>query len=325
MMVAVHNMSLQNMSNNSDLYPVAIPNFQTLLAPVLRLTSDQQEHPLAQIRSQVARELNLTEEALAERLARSSQTVFANRIAWAVQYLKAAQALEPVRRSVYKITQRGLSLREANPSGITAQTLRQFPEFREFQGRGDAESRTEATSPTPEESVDTPEESLDRSFQIQRDALASDLLEAVHNGSPAAFEKLVVDLLLAMGYGMPAKESGRIVGGPGDGGIDGIIQQDKLGLEEIYLQAKRWKDNVGSPEIMKFSGALTKKNAHHGVFITSSGFTADAIEHVRGLSQKIVLIDGKRLASLMIDHNVGVTPDKTFQLKRLDPTYFENL
>jgi restriction system protein len=192
------------------------------------------------------------------------------------------------------------------PPRLTLEQLRQTPEFREFEGK---ETVAPDTVPRAEERLatvtnHTPDESLARSFQQQRDALATELLDAIGKESPAAFEKLVVDLLLAMGYGGTKEDAGRVVGKSGDGGIDGEIDQDSLGLDTIYVQAKRWQDSVGSPDIMRFSGSLTRRHAVKGVFIASSGFTRDAIEYVRGLAQKIVLIDGKRLASLMIEYNV---------------------
>ena len=171
----------------------------------------------------------------------------------------------------------------------------------------------------------TPEESLENSYQVLREALARELLETIGNGTPAAFERLVVHLLVAMGYGGSVEDAGRVVGKSGDGGIDGIIKQDKLGLDVIYVQAKRWKDVVGSPEIMRFSGGLTKRHATRGVFITTSSFTKDALDFVEAMPQKIILVDGKQLASLMIEHGVGESSTKTYTLKRLDQDYFESL
>jgi restriction system protein len=302
-----------------------IPDYQSLMLPVLRVAEDRKEHTVSEMRQRIAVELNLSDDELAERLASDSQTVFANRIGWAVQYLKSAAAIRAVRRGVYQITDRGASLLKSQPSEITVKTLRQYPEFAEFEGKG-AESEASITSPTPlNESKATPEESLESSYQILRDALAHDLLESIKNGTPAAFEQIVVDLLVAMGYGGSVEDAGKVVGKSGDGGIDGIIKQDKLGLDAIYVQAKRWKDVVGSPEVMKFSGSLTKRHANRGVFITTSTFTKDASEFVEAMPQKIVLIDGKLLASLMIEHDVGVSPTRSYTLKRLDQDYFDNL
>jgi restriction system protein len=294
------------------------------MLPVLRLLGDRQQHSVSEVRHRIADQLGLTEEELAERLASDTTTVFMNRIGWAVQYLKSAGAIRAVRRGVYEITDRGHSLMQTQPTEVTVKTLRQFPEFVEFQGKGADPQRTTPTAPQIETTA-TPEESLESSFQTLRDALALELLEAMRNGTPAAFERVVVDLLVAMGYGGSVEDAGKVVGKSGDGGIDGIIKQDKLGLDAIYVQAKRWRDVVGSPEIMKFSGSLTKRYANRGVFITTSTFTKDALDFVEAITQKIILIDGKQLASLMIEHDVGVSPTKAYMLKRLDQDYFENL
>jgi len=293
------------------------------MLPVLRFAGDRKEHSVSEFRQRVAAEFNLSEQELAERLASDSQTVFANRIGWAVQYLKAAVTLESVKRGVYQISDRGLALLKGKPSEITVKTLRQFPEFMEFHEKASAPSA--ATTAPASETKATPEESLEQSYQTLREALAIELLETIKNGTPAAFEKIVVDLLVAMGYGGSVEDAGKVVGKSGDGGIDGIIKQDKLGLDFLYVQAKRWKDVVGSPEVMKFSGSLTKKHANRGVFITTSFFSKDALEYIEEMPQRIILIDGRRLASLMIEHNVGVAPAKTYTLKRLDLDYFENL
>jgi restriction system protein len=302
-----------------------IPDYQSLMLPVLRLVGDRQEHSLAELRQRISQELHLTDEELAERLASDSQTVFSNRVAWAVQYLKSAGAIRAVRRGVYEITDRGLSLLKTQPVEITVKTLRQFPEFVEFQGRSSEVDQTAVPVTPYAGSKSTPEETLENSFQALRDALANELLESVKGGTPAAFEKIVVDLLVAMGYGGSVEDAGKVVGKSGDGGIDGIIKQDKLGLDFLYVQAKRWRDVVGSPEVMKFSGSLAKKHANRGVFITTSWFSNDALEYVEEMPQRIILIDGKRLALLMIEHNVGVAPTKTYTLKRMDQDYFENL
>ena len=301
-----------------------IPDYQSLMLPVLRLVRDRQEHSLVEMRHRIAEELNLTEEEMSERLASDSQTVFANRVAWAVQYLKQARALKSAKRGVYHITERGLMLLKDHPSEITVKTLRQFPEFVEFHDPSVDDGNTSSTV-TALDPKNTPEELLANNFQALRDALANDLLESIKNGTPTAFEKIVVDLLVGMGYGGSVEDAGKVVGKSGDGGIDGIIKQDKLGLDVLYVQAKRWKDVVGSPEIMKFSGSLTKKHAGRGVFITTSGFTRDALEYVEAMPQRIILIDGKQLASLMIEYNVGVVPSKTYTLKRMDQDYFDNL
>lgn len=252
--------------------------------------------------------------------------MFYNRLAWAVQYLKSAVAIRAVRRGVYEITDRGLLLLKDDPSEIMTKRLREFPEFLLFQQKPPLPEVERASGPALLlEAKATPEETLEQSYVALREALSSDLLEALKSGTPAAFERIVVDLLVAMGYGGSLEDAGQVVGKSGDGGIDGIIKQDKLGLDAIYVQAKRWKEAVGSPEIMKFSGSLTKRHANRGVVITTSTFTKDALEFVEALPQKIVLIDGRQLASMMIEYDVGVSPTRTYKLKRLDQDYFENL
>lgn len=245
-----------------------ITGYQELMPPVLRALSDRQEHALAQIRETVAGELGLTTEELAERYKSDSQTIFSNRVVWAIQYLKSAGTMIAVRRSVYAITDRGSTLIQTSASGIAVETLRQFPEFVEFYGRGsNGHGRVEAPS-TISNSEETPEESLRRISKIQHDTLAENLLETIMNGTPAAFERLVVDLLHAMGYGGMRDGACRVVGGSGDMSINGEVDQDRLGLETVFVQAKRWRGAVTSPELMKFSGGLTKRHAAKGVFIT---------------------------------------------------------
>ena len=301
-----------------------IPDYQSLMLPVLRLAGDRQKHPLAALRRHIAEELKLTDEELALQQACGSQTLYANRIAWAVQYLKSALLIHAVSRGVYEVTGRGVSVLNEKPTEITLRMLRRFPEFLEFEGKGVGAGMEPTPVPSTQEKA-TPEEVLESSFQVLRDALVHELLETIGNGTPAAFERIVVDLLVAMGYGGSVEDAGKVVGKSGDGGIDGIIKQDKLGLDAIYVQAKRWKDVVGSPEIMKFSGSLTKRHASRGVFITTSFFSKDALEFVQAMPQKIVLVSGKQLASLMIEHDVGVSPTKSYTLKRLDQDHFENL
>jgi restriction system protein len=254
---------------------VAIPDYQALMLPVLRVAEDGEAHSVADIRVRLADEFKITAEEQAQPLPSGTGKVFISRVAWAVQYLKQAGAIETVQRGVYRITERGRSL--AKNASVTVKTLSQFPEFLRFSRGVSAGSvaQTGRADPQPAivETTSTPEESLESSFRSLREALATELLETIKSGTPAAFEQIVVDLLVAMGYGGSAEDAGRVVGQSGDGGIDGIIKQDKLGLEVIYVQAKRWKENVGSPEIMKFSGGLTKRHASRGVFITTSAFT----------------------------------------------------
>jgi restriction system protein len=221
------------------------------------------------------------------------------------------------------ISQRGIDVLKQNPEKINVKFLRQFPEFIEFQKtkRGD----TSEEEITPEEFIQqTPEENLEISYQRIRKSLAQELANKVINLPPAFFERLVVELLVKMGYGGSIKDAGKAIGGKGDEGIDGTIKEDKLGLDIIYIQAKRWQPGnlVGRPEIQKFVGALAGQGAKKGIFITTSTFTKDALEYLPKNETKIVLIDGEHLSQLMIDYNLGVTTQQTYELKRIDNDYF---
>jgi restriction system protein len=304
-----------------------IPDFESLMLPILRLVADGSEHTVAEIRAKLAEQLKLSGDEQAERYPSGSQAIFPHRIRWALQYLKESGALLSAMRGAYKISDRGLLILAQDPSAITSKTLLQFPEFREFTQKASAP----LTEPDPvagsRDVEQTPEEVLDRAFQEIQAALANNLLEQIKSVTDAAFEQIVVDLMVGM-YAESFEDAGRVVGGPGDGGIDGIVKQDKLGLDVIYLQAKKWKGHVGRPEIMQFSGALARKNANRGVFITASGFSSAALEYVEALPQRIALVDGKQLVDLMIQYNVGVTPatpPKDYVVKRLNRDYFDNL
>jgi len=288
---------------------------------MLQSTADGAEHSTSDLRDKIASSLALTPEDLQQKLPSGTQTVFANRVAWATVYLARANALKRVRRGVFQITNRGKELVRKHPDKITVQILSQFPEFVIFH-KGET-----ASNEKPElkiESTQTPEEQLAAAYQLLRDALANDVLDTVKKTAPTFFEKLVVDLLVAMGYGGSVADAGRAVGAGADGGIDGTIKEDKLGLDVVYVQAKRWKDSVGRPVVQAFAGSLDGVRARKGVFITTSSFTQDALDYVGRIDKRIVLINGKQLADLMIEHNVGVTPTETFTLKRLDSDYFES-
>ncbi|HSU59577.1 MAG TPA: restriction endonuclease [Bryobacteraceae bacterium] len=299
-----------------------IPDFQSFLAPILQLTSDGAEHSTNELREKIAESLKLTGEELEQRLPSGTQSVFANRVAWATVYLMKAGALQKTKRGVYRITERGNELFRAHPERLSVKALNAFPEFVAFH-KGYIHQNNQSEFKI--ESTQTPEEELSAAYEVLRKALAADVIDAVGKISPASFENLVVDLLVAMGYGGSVADAGKAVGRSGDGGIDGIIKEDKLGLDLIYVQAKRWKDSIGRPLVQAFAGSLEGFRARKGVFITTSTFTPDAIAYVQRIEKKVVLIDGKELADLMIEHNVGVTPTRTFTLKRLDSDYFESV
>ncbi len=299
---------------------MAIPDFQSIMLPLLRFGGDKEEHSLRETITYLAKKFGLTEEEQRELLPSGKQTTFDNRVGWARTYMEAAGLLEKPRRAHFKITQRGLNALASNPGAINIQYLEQFEEFVEFRQprREKPDTKTEIQKAV----IETPEEALEAAHQTLREGLSSEMLQTIKKCSPEFFERLVLDLIISMGYGGSRKEAGQAVGRSGDGGIDGIIKEDRLGLDTIHIQAKRWEGVVGRPEIQKFVGALQGSRARKGIFITTSGFTKEAIDYVSHIDIKIILIDGTRLAVLMIDHNVGVTPVNSYDVKRLDSDYF---
>lgn len=299
---------------------MAIPDFQSVMLPLLSFSSDQQEHSLYDAVSSLAIQFGLTQEERQELLPSGKQTRFDNRVAWAKSYFKQAGLVENTRRGYFKISQRGLDLLKTNPKKINKKTLEQYPEFLEFQNVRKEVSEVQRTIDEPEKQ--TPEEQLENAYKVLSDGLAIEIIQLVKSCSPAFFERLVVELLLAMGYGGTRADAGRAIGQSGDGGIDGIIDEDRLGLDSIYIQAKRWEGIVGRPEIQKFVGALQGQRAHKGVFITTSDFTKEAQEYVRNITNKVVLMNGISLARLMIENNVGVSKAATYEVKKIDSDYF---
>jgi restriction system protein len=299
-----------------------VPDFQTLLLPMLRACADGQPRSIDDLRTALQHQFNLTDADLAERL-RSGRSKFANRVDWASIYFVKVGILDRVSKGVFRITDRGRNLlQEEGATGrITLKTLSRYREFADFQ----KPLTTASASESAEESAKTPEELLESSHQSMRQRLAAEVLDAVRNVSPAFFEKLVVDLLVAMGYGGTAEDAGQAVGGSGDGGVDGIIKEDKLGLDAVYVQAKRWSGTVGRPVVQAFAGSLEGHRARKGVLITTSDFSADAKEYVEKIEKRIVLIGGQQLAEYMIDHDVGVAAGRTYTVKRLDQDYFDDV
>lgn len=300
---------------------MAVPGFQEITLPLLRLAGDGKEHPIAEALERLADDMHLPPEDRRELLPSGRQRRFDNRVRWARKYLGAAKLLEATGRGRFRITARGRELLGENPSRIDLKLLMRYPEVREFRssnGEAPGESDRGIAPPT-----DTPLEALEAGYQALRNELAKDLLEKARQASPQFFERLVVDLLVAMGYGGSRSEAGQAIGGSGDGGIDGLIRQDPLGLDVVYIQAKRWQDVVGRPVIQAFAGSLDGHRAQKGVFITTSRYSRDAEEYVRVIPKKIVLIDGDQLARLMMDHDVGVTPAERYVVKRLDLDYFD--
>ena len=300
-----------------------IPDFQSCMLPLLKCLADGKEFLSRDVEAVLAIQFGLTAEEISELLPSGRQRIFHNRFAWSKSYLKKAGLLVSPKRGTIKITDKGLNVLSDNPERISVKFLEQFPEFVEFRyGRG-AEQQTNDEASSAEISESTPEEILELVNEKIRSELAQDILAKVLSCTPAFFEYLVVELLLKMGYGGSRKDAGERIGQSGDGGIDGIIKEDRLGLDTIYIQAKRWQGSVGRPEIQKFVGALQGQRARKGVFITTSFYTSDALSYVDHIDTKVVLIDGQRLASLMIDFDVGVSVSAAYIVKKIDSDYFD--
>jgi restriction system protein len=304
---------------------MTIPDFQSIMLPMLKIAGDEQEHSIHEFIDQLAKVFTLSEQELKEMLPSGKQTTFYNRVGWARTYLSKSGLLEMSRRSYYRITERGQKVLKSNPPRIDMKFLEQFPEYIVFKERETGRHRPQSVEQRDQDiETKTPEEILEDAYQEIRDTLAQDLLSMVKQSSPVFFERLVVELLVKMGYGGSRREAARAVGQTGDEGVDGIIDEDRLGLDAIYIQAKKWDNVVGRPEIQKFVGALMGKRARKGIFITTSTFSAEATAYVSNIDFKVVLIDGKRLAEYMIDYDVGVTGATNYQLKRVDTDYFSN-
>ncbi len=299
---------------------MAIPDFQTVMLPLMRHCQDGQEHSISDTVEALAKHFKLTDEERKALLPSGVQEVFRNRVAWAKSHLKMAGLLANPRRGIYQITPRGQEVLAKPPAALNLRFLHQFPEYQAF--RATHRERPQEPDEAETNHGATPEESLETAYAKIRDDLASDILQRLKTCSPTFFERLVVEVIVKMGYGGSRQDAGKAIGKSGDGGIDGMIKEDKLGLDAIYIQAKRWENTVGRPEIQKFVGALTGQRAKKGLFITTSDFSADAQDYVSRIDTKIVLIDGETLAQLMIDHNVGVSTIATYDLKKIDTDYF---
>ena len=298
-----------------------IPDYQAIMLPLLEFAGDKQEHSLSQASTQLAAKFKLTEDEKSELLPSGGEGRFYNRVSWARTYLKKAGLLNYPRRGFFAITNRGEQLLANPPEEINSKFLKRYDEFVRFveikssDNSGNKEKEDKAI-------VETPEEILESAHQKLQDNLSGEILENIRKCSPYFFESLVVDLLVSMGYGGSRKEAGQAVGKSGDEGIDGIIKEDRLGLDVIYIQAKRWDNVVGRPEIQKFAGALLGQSAKKGVFITTSDFTKGAVDYVTRIDSKIILVNGTRLSELMMEHNIGVTPIASYQVKKIDSDYF---
>ena len=314
---------------------MAIPGYQKFMLPLLRITADGREHQQAALVEALADQFSLTPEERAELIPSGRKTKLYDRVSWARNYLTGAGLLERTGRGRSSITQRGREVLAGNPERIDNTYLRQFPEFREYlrpsrKGRGQQSDQV----PTPEHEApddkpeaasesDTPDEALEDIFERIRAQLIQELRHQMKGILSRRFETLVVDLLLAMGYGGSRRDAGQVVGKSGDAGIDGIIKEDRLGLDLVYIQAKRWEGTVGAQVVREFSGSLDMHRARKGVLITTSEFSRSAKESADWSDKQIILIDGHQLAELMIDHNVGVSEVQSYVVKRVDEAYFE--
>ena len=306
---------------------MAVPDYQSVMLPLLRFAAKKgTETSTSEAVEALAKELGLTEDDLKEMLPSGIQSTFVNRVGWASTYMKKAGLLETTRRGFYQITERGKDLLKKQPKTINVKLLKQYPEFLEFQQLKGTRSGDKVPDfkGTSDVSTATPSEALEAAYENLRDELADELLARLKTISPAFFERVVVELLVKMGYGGSRADAGKAIGRSGDGGIDGIIKEDKLGLDVVYIQAKRWDNNpVGRPDVMQFAGALQAQRANKGIFITTSRFTDDARNYVSQIGSKIVLIDGEQLTGLMIEHDVGVSTVSMYPVKKVDSDYFE--
>lgn len=303
---------------------MAVPDFQTWFSPLLEQVADGEDHRLSDLYEQLADQLNLSEQDRRERLPSGKQLTYRNRIGWARTYLKKAGLVDSPGRGLCRITDRGRSVLANPPDRLNVRFLKQYPEFINFHTyTGPAEPALDVGYPNENDSGTTPEEQLQISYSTLKENLAQELLERVKTAPPHFFELLVVELLLRMGYGGSREDAGRTVGGSGDGGVDGIINEDRLGLDVVYIQAKRWEGTVGRPVVQAFAGSLEGVRARKGVLITTSCFTSDARHYITQIEKRIVLVDGQQLAHLMIEHNLGVSLVASYDVKQIDNDYFE--
>jgi len=298
-----------------------IPDYQSIMLPLLEFSRDREVHRSRAAIDALSEHFSLSEEERRELLPSGKQATFDNRVGWARTYLTKAGLLESPKRSTFNITPRGLKVLAEKPGAINVRFLDQFPEFKAFRGlRRDKHKKPDIGDAGS--SSASPDDQIENAYQELRAELGAEILGTIKGCSPRFFEELVVDVISRMGYGGSHKETRQAIGGSGDEGIDGIIKEDRLGLDAIYLQAKRWEGIVGRPEIQKFAGALQGQRARKGIFITTSGFSREAREYVLYIDSKIILIDGLRLVELMIDHGVGVSTEAIYEIKRIDLGYF---
>lgn len=301
-----------------------IPDYQTLMRPVLEKAANG-EVRIGDVVETLSTEFNLNADERAELLPSGRQTIIANRVHWAKTYLKQAGLVEPTKRGHFQITKRGRDALAIPSLKIDNTYLRGFLEFRAFQERAGTIELAETIAPQTDVGNATPEEALRDIYERISSSIAQELIDRLRLGSPAFFERAIVTLLLAMGYGGSSSDAGRAIGQSGDDGVDGVIDQDPLGVDQIYVQAKRYADGnlVGPGAIREFFGSLSLKKAQKGIFVTTSGFTKSAVDTARQIGGRIVLIDAQQLGHLMVRHNVGCRDQEVLHLKRIDEDFFE--
>ncbi|MFH2036282.1 MAG: restriction endonuclease [Candidatus Zixiibacteriota bacterium] len=300
---------------------MAVPTYEEIMLPLLKLIEREENISIIRIIERLVYEMNISEADAKELLSSGRERKFNNRVRWARFYLLKAGLLDSPKRGTTVITKTGKDILKAKPKQVNTKYLKNIPTFKKFinqEKKGKKETKDISVSKS------TPEDLLESSYQILNESLASELLDKVKKAEPTFFEKLVVELLLKMGYGGSRKDAGEAIGKSHDGGIDGIIKEDKLGLDVIYIQAKRWENTVGRPIVQAFAGSLEGVRARRGIIITTSQFSKDAQDYVNNIEKKIVLIDGQRLTQLMIDYDLAVSNVATYELKRIDIDYFED-
>lgn len=301
-----------------------IPDFQSIMLPLLKFSSDKKEHSTSEALENLANQFNLSDEERSQMLPSGNQKIFYNRVFWSKAYLKMSGLIDNTRRSHFKITDRGIKVLKENPPEINLKYLKQFPDYLKLTESWKKDSNDVVTKESNSNIEETPEELIENNYQKIKKNLAQELLSKIKSCSPSFFENLVVELLVKIGYGGSFSDAGKAIGRRGDEGIDGIIKEDKLGLDLIYIQAKRWDNVVGRPEIHKFVGALAGQGAKKGIFITTSRFTTDAKDFIPKNETKIVLIDGEQLAQFMIDYDLGTTVQSNYEIKKIDNDYFDS-
>ena len=300
-----------------------IPDYQTAMRPLLQFAADGKVHSFRDALDYLAKEFNLTDEERKKLLPSGRRELFSDRVSWAKTHLRMAGLIESPSRGNFQITERGKQILSEQPDRIDVRILREQPGYLEASGSKNRRTERKVIEKDSPNSDQTPEEQIETASLTLRNSLGEEILSKMKAASSSFFERLVVELLVRMGYGGTRKDAGQAIGRSGDEGIDGIIKEDRLGLDVIYIQAKKWEATIGRPEIQKFAGALQGFRAKKGVFITTSDFSKEAEDYASKIDNKIILIDGEMLWNLMIDFGIGVSTIATFEIKRIDHDYFD--